>query len=133
MSENQTNQATEQTSAPEVKLSRREKLLAKYNQLFAQRAKIDETLGEIVAEINSIDALASITTGSAVTVKVGKNGAEVEHQGVVMGVREEDDGSKSYKVQYGSGFDADVVIVKANRIGVPAVTQASENTESAAA
>jgi hypothetical protein len=46
----------------------------------------------------------------------------------VIGVKEEEDGTKLYKVTYGSGFDADVTVVKAGKLSLtaPVVEQAAE-------
>lgn len=119
MSENQViateTQATEQ-AAPEVKLSRREKLLAKYNTLFAKRSDIDAELGELVAEINSIDKLASVDAGSVVYITVGKGEDAKEVEALVVAVKVEADGSKQYKVTYGTGFDTDVTVVTGKRL-----------------
>ena len=119
MSELNTNTAAETTAAPEVKLTRREKLLAQYNAAFAKHAELAAKLQELAAEINSIDALAAVTVGSVVVVTVGRGDEAKEVEANVIGVREEEDGSKTYKVTYGSGFDADIVVVKGNKLKLP--------------
>lgn len=130
MSELNTNEASstsETTAAPEVKLTRREKLLAQYNTAFAKHAELAVKLQELAAEINSIDALAAVTVGSVVVVTVGRGDDAKEVEATVIGVREEEDGSKTYKVTYGSGFDADIAVVKGNKLKLPvaAATEAS--------
>lgn len=120
MSELNTNAA-----APEVKPTRREKLLAQYNAAFAKHAELSAKLHELAAEINSIDALAAVTVGSAVIVTVGRGNDAKEVEARVIGVREEEDGSKTYKVTYGTGFDADIAVVKGNKLKLP-VTGAAE-------
>ena len=120
MSELNTNTAAETTAAPEaVKLTRREKLLAQYNAAFAKHAELAAKLQELAAEINSIDALAAVTVGSVVVVTVGRGDEAKEVEANVIGVREEEDGSKTYKVTYGSGFDADNAVVKGNKLKLP--------------
>ena len=122
MSELNTNTAAETTAAPEaVKLTRREKLLAQYNAAFAKHAELAAKLQELAAEINSIDALAAVTVGSVVVVTVGRGDDAKEVEASVIGVREEVDGSKTYKVTYGSGFDADIAVVKGNKLKLPVV------------
>ena len=118
MSELNTNTAAE-TTAPEVKLTRREKLLAQYTTAFAKHAELAAKLQELAAEINSIDALAAVTVGSVVIVTVGRGDDAKEVEASVIGVREEEDGSKTYKVTYGSGFDADIAVVKGNKLKLP--------------
>lgn len=108
-----------------VKLTREEKLQAKYTSLIARINADTEKANEIVAELNSIAALASIAVGSAVVVKLGRKFADKDttrfENGVVVGVKEEEDGTKLFKVQYGTGFDADIAVVGAAAISLPAV------------
>lgn len=130
MSELNTNTAAETTAAPEaVKLTRREKLLAQYNTAFAKHAELAAKLQELAAEINSIDALAAVTVGSVVVVTVGRGDEAKEVEANVIGVREEEDGSKTYKVTYGSGFDADIAVVKGNKLKLPVAVAAEASAE----
>lgn len=119
MSENQTN--TPETTgtegaAPEVKLTRREKLLNRYNKAFAKHAELSQELQELASEINAIDLLASVNVGHEVYITVGRKEEAKEVKGVVIGVKEDEDGSKTYKVAYGSGFDSDIAVVAAGKI-----------------
>lgn len=130
MSELNTNTASETTAAPEaVKLTRREKLLAQYNAAFAKHAELAAKLQELAAEINSIDAMAAVTLGSVVIMTVGRGDAAKEVEASVIGVREEEDGSKTYKVTYGSGFDADIAVVKGNKLKLPVAVAAEAAAE----
>ena len=130
MSELNTNTAAETTAAAEgVKLTRREKLLAQYNTAFAKHAELAAKLQELAAEINSIDALAAVTVGSVVVVTVGRGDEAKEVEASVIGVREEEDGSKTYKVTYGSGFDADIAVVKGNKLKLPVAVAAEASAE----
>lgn len=129
MSELNTNTAAETTAASEaVKLTRREKLLAQYKAAFAKHAELSAKLAELASEINSIDALAAVHVGSVVIVTVGRGDDAKEVEASVIGVREEEDGSKTYKVTYGSGFDADIAVVKDNKLkpGAEAYEAAAE-------
>lgn len=131
MSELNTNTAAETTAeaAPEVKLTRREKLLSQYNTAFAKHAELAAKLQELAAEIRSIDALAAVAVGSVVIVTVGRGDASLEVEASVIGVREEEDGSKTYKVTYGSGFDADIAVVKGNKLKLPVAVAAEASAE----
>lgn len=131
MSELNTNTAAETTAeaAHEVKLTRREKLLAQYNTAFAKHAELAAKLQELAAEIRSIDALAAVAVGSVVIVTVGRGDASLEVEASVIGVREEEDGSKTYKVTYGSGFDADIAVVKGNKLKLPVAVAAEASAE----
>jgi hypothetical protein len=124
------NPSDETTDAPEAaKPTRREKLLAQYNTAFAKHAELAAKLQELAAEINSIDALNTVTVGSVVVVTVGRGDEAKEVEANVIGVREEEDGSKTYKVTYGSGFDADIAVVKGNKLKLPVVPAAEAAAE----
>lgn len=124
MSETNNVQSAENVqAAPAVALTREQKLTAKYNSLIARITKDSETANELAAEINNIAALAAITTGSSVIVKLGRKFSDKDttrfEPAVVIGVKEEEDGSKLYKVSYGSGFDADVAVVTGAALSLP--------------
>lgn len=107
------------TGAP--KQTRREKLQAQYE---AARAKFDAAaakVNELVEEINAIDALAAVSEGSPVYVQIGKGEGPQDVPAVVLAVKEDTDGAKLYKVQYGSGFDANLVVVRAGKLKVRTV------------
>lgn len=128
MSENQTvtTENTNEAAAPEVKLTRREKLLARYNKLFAKHAEIATELQELAGEINAIDLLASVKEGSQVLITVGRKDEAKEVLGVVVGVKEDEDGAKTFKVGYGSGFEYDVAVVAAGKVKLPPVQPAEQ-------
>lgn len=124
------NPSDETTDAPDaVKLTRREKLLAQYNAAFAKHAELAAKLSELASEINSIDALAAVDVGSVVFVTVGRGDDAKEVEASVIGVREEEDGSKTFKVAYGSGFDADIAVVKGNKLKLPVAVAAEAAAE----
>ncbi len=107
-----------------VKLTREQKLVAKYNTIVARSQKETEAASEVKAELDSIAALAAIGVGSAVIVKLGRKFADKDttrfENGTVIGVKEEEDGSKLFKVQHGTGFAADVVVVTGAALSLPA-------------
>lgn len=124
---------TEQTTtAVAATQTPREKLVAKYNALAADRSKIDEKMAAIVSEVSTLDALASVQAGTAVSLKVGKGDTAKIVDGVVLAVRDNAEGEREYKVGYGSGFDADVAIVKAGRFTIKPVEQAPTEGQPAA-
>lgn len=110
-------------AAPAPKLTRREKLVVKYNDLAAKHTALTAALTALAAEINGIDRLANVLEGTAVFITIGKGDKAKEVEGVVAGVRDEEDGSKTYKVTYGTGFDADVAVVKAGALRLPTTEQ----------
>ena len=122
-------ETTETTNAPEVKPTRREKLLAQYNAALAKHSELAAKMSELVEEINSIDALAAVDVGHTVIISVGKGDEAKEVEATVIGVREEEDGSKTYKVTYGSGFDADIAVVKGSKLKLPVAVAAEGNAE----
>ena len=113
------------------KLTGRAKLVANYESSLEKYKALGVKLNELAAEINAIDALAAVTVGSKVIVTVGKGEAAKEVEAVVVGVREEEDGSKTLKVQYGEGFDADIAVVKASKVKLPAAEGEAAAAEAA--
>lgn len=112
------NAGAECSEAP--KLTRRERLVARYEAGLAKFNALRESLQELADELNSIDALAAVDVGSIVLVTIGRAETLKTVAGTVIGVREEEDGSKTYKVAYGSGFDSDIAVVKGNKLALPA-------------
>lgn len=102
--------------ATEIKLTQLEKLNAKYDKLVIKANALSVEITEVVNAINGIVALASITEGTTVIINIGKGETAAEVEGVVIGVKDDAAGVKVYKVQYGSGFDADIAVVKQGRI-----------------
>ena len=121
------SETTNTVAVETVKLTREEKLVAKLNQLVARINADTEKYNEVKAELDNIAALAAIGQGSAVVVKLGRKFADKDttrfEQGVVIGVKEEDDGSKLYKVSYGTGFDADIAVVTGAALSLPVATE----------
>lgn len=112
--ENQTPETTGTNPEPQpaVKLTRREKLVVAYNKAFAKHAALEKEIRDIVAEISSIDNQANLQLNSEVLIFIGKGETRKEVEGKIIGVRDED-GAKTFKVSYGSGFDTDVKVVSA--------------------
>lgn len=123
MSEINTNVAATSTVAESVKLTREQKITAKLDVLKKRIEKDTADFNELAAELNNIAALAAIGEGSAVIVKLGRKFADKDTtryvNGVVIGVKEEEDGSKLYKVSHGTGFDADIAVVTGAALSLP--------------
>lgn len=122
MSEANTN-VVPSNSNEGVKLTREQKLSAQLDTLRKRIEADTEKFNNIAAELNNIAALAAIGAGSAVVVKLGRKFADKDttryESGVVIGVKEEEDGSKLYKVSYGTGFDADIAVVTGAALSLP--------------
>jgi hypothetical protein len=104
----------------EPKLTHREKLMQKYEKLAVKAAALTAEINAIVAEVSHLDALSNIAVGTEVVAFVGKGEKAASVAGVVVGVKDDEDGLKVYKVQYGVGFDADIAVVKQSNISLPA-------------
>lgn len=119
------------TAADKPKLSRRERLVQKYERDTKRLQELQISVQELYSEIKSIDDLANVDVGTAVLVTVGRAETTRQEPGTVLAVREDDDGTKLYKVQYGAGFDTDITVVRASKIAIPAA-QAELPIEAAA-
>ncbi len=120
------NETTNSVATETVKLTREQKLRQKYDVLVQRIQKDTEAAQEIAQELNSVAALASVAVGTTVIVKLGRAETTREVVGVVIGVKEEEDGAKLFKVQYGVGFDADIAVVGAAKISLPPSEPAAE-------
>lgn len=111
MSEVTQNQ--EVVAAP--KLTRTEKLVKKAEMLKARIEKDSAEYNEVVGELESINRLANLAAGQSVKVRLGRKFADKDTtrivDALVVAVREGDDGEKQYKVQHGTGFDAEITVV----------------------
>lgn len=120
-------------AAEAVKLTREQKLVAKLNTLAARINKDTEAYNDAKAELDSIAALAAVGAGSKVQVKLGRKFADKDTtrvvDAVVLAVKEDEDGSKQYKVQYGEGFDAEIAVVTAAAISIPAAAEGVVSAE----
>lgn len=133
MTEATQNNVEQTVEAAKPKLTRLEKLTKQYADLYAKYTKVLADLQEVDTELKGIQALANIGQGSAVVISVGKGDTAKDVDGIVLAVKDDEDGPRSYKVQYGSGFDTDIAVVKAGRIKLPAAaTEAAPTAEGAA-
>ena len=107
-------------AAPVVKLTRTEKLL-KRAELLKKRIEDDTAeYGDIANEINSAEAMKSLSIGSVVTIKLGRKFADRDTtrfvEATIVGIRDDEDNGVQYKVTYGTGFEADIAVVGAGAI-----------------
>lgn len=119
MSEIINNEAT--VANETVKLTREQKLRLKYDSLVEDIKAKTEKANEIAEELNSLTALANVGVGSKVLVKQGRAETTRIVEGTVSAVKDEEDGAKVFKVLIGEGFDAELVVVSAAKISLPAV------------
>lgn len=109
------------TAAPEApKLTRAEKLVKRATQLADLIAKNTAEYNDIKAELDNAEKLSSVAEGSVVKIKLGRKFADKDTtrivEATVVGVREDENTGKQYKVSYGSGFDAEVAVVNSAQI-----------------
>lgn len=98
------------------KLTRAEKLIAR-SEVLRKRIEADTAeYNEVANELNNLAALANVAIGTKVVIKLGRAETARVLDAVVVGVKDEEDGSKKYKVQYGTGFDADLATITAGQI-----------------
>ena len=69
---------------------------------------------EAVAAVIGEDGVTVVTP--AVEAKAATDGTLKQVQATVLGIKEHTDGSMRYKLAYGSGFEADTVIVQSTQI-----------------
>jgi hypothetical protein len=115
------NEATDGTTgstggAPATPLTRAEKLAKQITTLETRIAADTAKLAEVKQELETSERLASVGVGTLVTIKLGRAETTREVAGEVLGVKDDDNGARRYKISYGEGFDADVVIIQPSQI-----------------
>ena len=113
--ESAVNAAEAVAAVAEVK-QRVKKTIAEKIEALAQRIDNDTAkLEELITERDNAERLAGVGAGTHVTVKLGRKFKDKDTTrvvpGIVVAVKEDDDGDKLLKVQVGDGFDAECVIV----------------------
>jgi hypothetical protein len=103
-------------AAPATPLTRAEKLAKQITTLETRIAADTAKLAEVRQELETSERLASVGVGTLVTIKLGRAETTREVAGEVLGVKDDDNGARRYKVSYGEGFDADVVIIQPSQI-----------------
>ena len=99
----------------ETKVRVKKTLPEKIEALEKRIADDSEKLAELIAERDNADRLSGVVAGTHVTIKLGRKFKDKDTTrvvpGVVVAVKEDDDGDKLLKVQIGDGFDAEYVVV----------------------
>lgn len=99
----------------ETKARVKKTLPEKIEALEKRIADDTEKLAELIAERDNADRLSGVVSGTHVTIKLGRKFKDKDTTrvvpGVVVAVKEDDDGDKLLKVQIGDGFDAEYVVV----------------------
>ena len=98
--------------APKEKLSRKEKLERIVANADADIAKIKVKADAAKAELEALTKLANVGVGSNLVVRVGRGDTAKTVAATVLGVKEEE-GVAKYRVQYGTGFDAELAVITA--------------------
>lgn len=109
------NAAEAVAAVTEVK-QRVKKTIAEKIEALEKRVENDTAkLEELIAERDNAERLAGVGAGTHVTVKLGRKFKDKDTSrvvpGIVVAVKEDDDGDKLLKVQVGDGFDSEYVIV----------------------
>lgn len=124
--------------APEApKLTAAEKR-AKQIDVLTKRIETDTVkLAELKLEHETAERLSSVGEGSVVEVRIGRAETSRNVTGTILGVKEDENtGSKRYKFAYGSGFDADTIVIQPSQIvsvqGGESVAQATPDAALAA-
>lgn len=116
-----------ETTAP--KLTYAQKLQASITALYTRISADTEKYNSLTAELANLQAIESLTTGDSVTVKTGRKFSDKDttkvRPGVVLGVKVDENGKRSFKVQVGAGFEADIVVVDSSAITVTASEDAA--------
>lgn len=113
--ESAVNAAEAVAAVTEVK-QRVKKTIAEKIEALEKRVENDMAkLEELIAERDNSERLAGVGAGTHVTVQLGRKFKDKDTTrvvpGIVVAVKEDDDGDKLLKVQVGDGFDAEYVIV----------------------
>lgn len=113
--ESAVNAAEAVAAVTEVK-QRVKKTIAEKIEALEKRVENDTAkLEELIAERDNAERLAGVGPGTHVTIKLGRKFKDKDTTrvvpGIVVAVKEDDDGDKLLKVQVGDGFDAEYVIV----------------------
>lgn len=113
MSDINTNAAT----AEVIVLTRSQKIAAQIETI-NKRIEADTTkVASLKLELETVAKLEGVGVDTQVRVKLGRAETTREVEAVVVGVKtDEENGSRRFKVLYGTGLDTDTVIVQESQI-----------------
>lgn len=86
---------------------------AKYTKLQEQREASRVALVEAMTSLEGLNERDKLTQGDDVWVTLP---GQEQHAGTIVGLKLTDAGDKLFKVAYGSGFDANLVTVKVDKL-----------------
>lgn len=101
---------------PAVPLTRAQTLQKGIDAESAKITTAQKRLDLLTAQLANIDKIESIKPGSLVTVQLGRADTLRTVDGVVSGIKVEDNGDKKFKILVGSGFDASIETVGEGQI-----------------
>jgi hypothetical protein len=104
------------SATPEVKLTRSEKLAAQIVTLEKRIAADTAKVEEVKAELEVTERLASVGVGTLIVAKLGRAETARSVDAEVLGVKDDENGARRYKISFGEGFDADTVVIQPAQI-----------------
>lgn len=115
-----TDQTTVDTTATQAEakpvLTRAEKYAARVVTLEKRIAKDTEDLAALRIEIETSTKLDSVVAGTAIVARIGRADTSKEVAARVQGVKEDESGSRRYKIVFGEGFDVETVVIQPAQI-----------------
>lgn len=103
------------TAAPEVKLSRVEKLAAQIATIEKRIETDTAKVADLKQELETAQRLADVREGTLIIAKLGRAETVREVPATVLGKKEDDNGVR-YKIEFGDGFDKDVTVIQPAQI-----------------
>lgn len=113
---NEANAEGAVVGAPEVKLTRAEKLAAQIATIEKRIVTDTAKVAELKQELETSERLSSVGVGTLITAKLGRAETTREVAAEVVGVKDDEAGRRLYKISFGEGFDADVQIIQPHQI-----------------
>lgn len=101
---------------PPVELTTSQKIAAKITAKKAQIVKLTAEVATLEGQYRSADLLDSVKAGSVIVARVGRADTAKEVTASVVGVQTLETGDKRFKIFYGEGVDAELVVIQSNQI-----------------
>lgn len=99
-----------------VELTPSQKIAAKIEAKKAQVTKLVVEIEKLEAQFRSADLLDTIKEGSVIVARVGRAETAREVTAAVVGVQTLDNGDRRLKIYFGTGFDAETVVIQDSQI-----------------
>jgi hypothetical protein len=107
---------TNEIAAVATVLTRAEKYAKTIATLETRIAADTAKLAEVKQEAETAAKLSGVAVNSVVVAKLGRAETTREVLARVVGVKEEDNGSRKFKILFGEGLDTDTVIIQESQI-----------------